>query len=73
MHEHAADDRQQQLLLDQDRDGAERAAERERPDVAHEDVGRMRVPPEKAEARADERAAEDRQLADALGKCTRCR
>src|SRR5687768_18191259 len=29
-HEDAADDREQQLLLDQDRDGAERAAERER-------------------------------------------
>src|SRR5215831_20028738 len=31
-HEDAADDRQQQLLLDQDRHGAKRAAERERPD-----------------------------------------
>ena len=39
-HEDAADDHQQQLLLDQDRDGAERAAERQRADVAHEDLGR---------------------------------
>src|SRR5215813_12288192 len=36
-HEHTADDRQQQLLFHEDRDRAERAAERERPDVAHED------------------------------------
>ena len=33
------------------------------PDVAHEDVGRVRVVPEEAQARADQRAAEDRQLA----------
>ena len=62
-HEDAADDDEQQLLLDQDRDRAERAAERERPDVAHEDLGGVRVVPEEAEARADQRAAEDRQLA----------
>ena len=31
---------EQQLLLDQQRDGAERAAERERSDVAHEDFRR---------------------------------
>ena len=61
-HEHAADDRQQQLLLDQYRDGSECAAERERTDVAHEYFGRIRVVPKESEARADERAAEDRQL-----------
>ena len=49
-HEHAADDDEQQLLLDEDRDGAERAAERQRPDVAHEDFGGVRVVPEEAEA-----------------------
>src|ERR1051325_1339656 len=36
--EHASDDRQQQLLLDQDGDGAEGPAKGERTDVAHEDV-----------------------------------
>ena len=41
-HEHAADDREQRLLLDEERDGAERAAEPERSDVAHEDLGRVR-------------------------------
>ncbi len=42
-----------------------RAAERERADVAHEDLGRMGVAPQEAERRADQRAAEHRHLADA--------
>ena len=63
-HEDAADDDEDEFLLDEERDGAERAAERERADVAHEDVGGIRVVPEEPEARADQRAAEDRQLAD---------
>ena len=61
-HEDAADQHQQHLLLDQDRHGAERAAEGQRADVAHEDLGGVSVVPEKAEARADQRAAEDGQL-----------
>src|SRR6266550_6814343 len=40
--EDAADDRQEQLLLDQDRDRAECAAERQRSHIAHEDVGGIR-------------------------------
>ena len=63
-HEDAADDDEDELLLDEERDRAERAAERERADVSHEDVGGIRVVPEEAEAGADQRAAEDRQLAD---------
>ena len=63
-HEDAADDDEQEFLLDEDRDRAERAAERERADVAHEDVGGIGVVPEEPEAGADQRAAEDRQLAD---------
>ncbi len=39
-HEDAADERQQELLLDQDGDRAQRAAERERADVAHENFRR---------------------------------
>ena len=62
-HEHAADEHQQQFLLDQDGHGAERAAKRQRPDVAHEDLRGVRVVPEEPEAGADQRAAEDRQLA----------
>ena len=61
-HEHAADDAEQQFLLDQNGDGAERGAERQRSDVAHEDLRRVRVEPEESERRADQRAAEDRQL-----------
>ena len=64
-HEQAADDGQHDLVLDRDRDGAEHAAERQRAGVAHEDRGRRRVEPEEAQARADHRAAEHRQLAGA--------
>src|SRR5579864_6002774 len=60
--EDAADDYEDELLLDEERDRPERAAERERTDVAHEDVGGIRVVPEESEARADERTAEDREL-----------
>ena len=60
--EDAADEYEQELLLDQQRDGAERAAQAERADVAHEDVGGVGVPPQKAEAGADQGAAEHRQL-----------
>ena len=41
------------------------AAERQRAGVAHEDLRRRRVEPEKAEAGADQRAADHRQLAGA--------
>src|SRR5687767_4755198 len=44
--EHAAHNRQQQFLLDEDGDRAQGAAERQRADVAHEDVGGVRVVPE---------------------------
>src|SRR5262245_38929225 len=42
-HEHAAHDSKQQFLLDQNRDGTERGAERQRPYIAHEDLCRVRV------------------------------
>ncbi len=64
-HEDAADHREQDLLADQHRDGAERAAERERAHVAHEELGRRGVEPEEAQAAADQRAAEDREGAAA--------
>ena len=47
---------QQQLVLAQHRQHAERAAQRQRADVAHEDLGRIGVEPEEAERRADQRA-----------------
>ncbi len=42
---------------------AERAAQRQRAGIAHEDHGRRRVEPQEAEAGADQRAADDGQLA----------
>ncbi len=42
------------------------APERQRARVAHEDLGRIAVEPEEADGRADEGAAEHRQLARAL-------
>src|SRR5262245_3494966 len=61
--EHAADDRQQQFLLDQDRHGSQGTTERQRSHIAHEDVGGIRVVPEEPEACPDESPAKDRQLA----------
>ena len=62
-HEHAADDDEQQLLFAADRDHANQPADRERAGVAHEDFRRMAVEPEKAEPGADQRRADDGQLA----------
>src|ERR1700726_2270391 len=64
-HEQSADHGQHDLVLDGDRDRTEHAAERERAGVAHEDRGRRRVEPEKSEARAEQRAAQHRELAGA--------
>ena len=50
---------------DDHRDGAERGAERQCADVAHEHFGRVRVEPEEAEPGADHGAAEHRELARA--------
>src|SRR6202023_1714176 len=63
-HEDAADDHEKELLLDQDRDRAKRGPKRKRSDITHEDFGWVRVVPKEAERRADERAAENRQLGD---------
>ena len=62
-HENAADGKQQNLLLDGHGDHSDRAAERQRADVAHEHFGGMRVVPKKCQRRADERAAKNRELA----------
>src|SRR6266849_6508302 len=64
-HEHAPHQEEHQLLAGDERDHAERRAERERADVAHEHLRRVGVEPEKAEAGGPERAAEDRELARA--------
>ena len=58
-HEQAADDDGHELSLREHGQAAQRHAERERAGVAHEDVGRERVEPQKADARARERRRED--------------
>jgi hypothetical protein len=63
--EDSADADQQDLLLDQDCDHAHAAPERQRADVAHENLGGMRVVPEKTQRCAGHGAAEYRQLARA--------
>src|SRR5256885_5038765 len=63
--EDATDEKQQNFLLDNDRDNSDRAAEGERTDVAHEHFGGMRVVPKKAERSADERAAKNGKFTDA--------
>ena len=64
-HEHAAHDEQHDFLAHDHGDGAERGADRERADVAHEHLRRIGVEPQKSEARADQGRAEDQHLADA--------
>src|SRR5262245_2276223 len=64
--EQPADDDEEELLLDQDRDRAERTPESHRADVAHEDLRGVRVEPEEPERGAEQRPAENRQLARAL-------
>ena len=49
--EHAAHDEQHDLLPDDDGDRAQRGAQRERADIAHEHLGRIRVEPEETQAR----------------------
>src|ERR1700757_3158829 len=60
----ASDERQQQLLADDDGDGADGASEGEGADVSHEDFGGVGVVPEEADAGADHASAEDGHLAD---------
>ena len=80
-HENAAHDHEEQFLFTTNRDDADHAADRERAGVAHENFRRMTVEPEKAEAGADERRANDRQLAgegikrdlEIFARCENCR
>ena len=64
-HEQAADDHQHDLVLGGDRHRAQRAAQRQRADIAHEHRGGRGVEPQEAQPGADQRRAEHRQLADA--------
>ena len=62
-NENASHKKQQHFLLDDHGDDAERAAERKRADITHENVSGMRVIPKEAHRSPDQRSAEDRQLA----------
>src|ERR1700722_2585095 len=64
-YEQPADYRQHDLVLDRNGDRTEHAAERERPGIAHEDRGRRRVEPQKAEPRPQHGAAQHRQFTGA--------
>ena len=59
-HEDAADKRQQQLLLDDYSNCANRAAKSERAHVTHKNLCGVRVVPEEADAGTDHRSTENR-------------
>jgi len=61
--ENSADNGQQKLAFREYRNQAERAAESQRTDVAHENFGRRSVIPVKTQAGADERGAINREFA----------
>jgi hypothetical protein len=61
-HEESAEQDQQQFGLGHDREARQGAAEAERAGVAHEDLGRRRVPPQEAEARAHHRRGDHRRV-----------
>src|SRR5215207_4237766 len=62
-HEKTADHEEHDLVLGGNRNCAERAAERQRARIAHENHGRGCVEPQEAEAGTDDRSTEDRKLA----------
>ncbi len=61
-HEKATDDGQHDLVLGADRDGAKRAAQGQRPRVAHEHGRRGCVVPQEPQARAEDAGGEDQKL-----------
>ena len=58
----AADNHEQEFLFAADRDCTQHSADRQRAGIAHEDAGRMGIPPEEAQAGSQQRDAEDGQL-----------
>src|SRR5258708_39585624 len=63
--EYSADKEEQNILLDDRRDHAERSAQGKRADIAHENFGGMRVVPEKSQRSSDQRSAQDSKFTDA--------
>src|SRR5712692_2488258 len=64
-NENPAYKKEQNLLLDNHRNDAQRSSKRERTNVAHEHFSGVRVVPQKSQRRADQRPTQDRQLSDA--------
>src|SRR6266513_2065919 len=62
-YKNAANYDQEELLFTTDRDNAEDAADGQRSGVAHENLRRITVEPEKAQPRADKRRADNGQFA----------
>ena len=67
-YEDAAHDEEHDFLPHDDRDRPERRPKRQRAHVAHENLGRVCVEPEKCEPRAGDRTTEDRELPGAGNK-----
>ena len=61
-HKDPTDDGKQELLLAANRHDPNHSADRERAGVAHKHPCRMTIEPKKSETRADQRAANDREL-----------
>src|SRR5258707_11551849 len=59
---HAADNRKKKLLLATDRNHSQRAADRKRSGVPHENPRRVTVKPEKSESSSGHRRTDDCQL-----------
>src|ERR1700676_57356 len=62
--ENTANERQQQFLFDHHGYGADRAAQRQRADIAHKHFRRMRVVPEKSNGGTDHGSAKNSELSD---------
>src|SRR5215207_4229264 len=61
-HQQATENDQQQFGTSEDRHSREGAAERQGSRVAHEDLGRLRIPPQKAETGARQRDRDHREV-----------
>src|ERR1700733_11729104 len=64
-HEETADDGEHDLVFDRDRNRAEQSAQSERARVPHKNLRGRRIEPEKAEAGADQSAADHGELTGA--------
>src|SRR5882762_2544606 len=64
-HKNSADKKEQNLLLDDHGNGAQRPTERERTNIAHEDLRGVGVVPKETKRSTDKRAAKHGEFADA--------